>query len=323
MGSSQGCSPPAVGPGSGSRTGRGAAAGFARFGDSGGEGVVLPAGRQTRVGVWAGGSYVTSFTVPALAEGTEALVFAAGLLSEPARADDGFALLAATEAGGVGFLRQDPVVYVLHASPDAPAVDVYAGENELVDDFAFGELAGPLQVPPAAYELDAYAHASGSGRPSGAPAVTVSTPALEAGNRYLAIATGFLGDGSFTLLPVVEGWDGSDPSLAPVGVVPASPDAPAVDIGTVDRGVLTPVVSDLAYGGASDPAGLRLPAGTWPLGIAVAGLSSPLLSFDVTVAPGQNVWAVAVGSLGGTGESFRVLAVDTTPATWGTATLWP
>ena len=39
----------------------------------------------------------------------------------------------------------------MHASPDAPAVDVFVGgtDTELVDDLSFSELSPPVQVPPA------------------------------------------------------------------------------------------------------------------------------------------------------------------------------
>ena len=80
------------------------------------------------------------------------------------------------------------MVYVLHTSPDAPAVDVYVGgsDTELVDNLSFGELSPPVQVPPAAYTLDVRVW------DGGAVAATVATPELVAGERYLAVASGFV-----------------------------------------------------------------------------------------------------------------------------------
>jgi hypothetical protein len=104
---------------------------FERFGDTGVAGVALPSGTELQIAVWAGNPLerVTVFTTPQLPEGAELFVVATGLLSELPRDDDGFSLLAVSPTGSIGFIKQNPVVFALHASPDAPAVDIYAGSN--------------------------------------------------------------------------------------------------------------------------------------------------------------------------------------------------
>jgi hypothetical protein len=232
---------------------------------------------------------------------------------------DGFSLLAIAPTGSLGFIKQNPAVFALHASPDAPAVDIFAGSAELVDNLSFGELSAAIQVPPGSYTLDFRAHDNGG------IAASATTPALQAGERYLAIASGFLSKTpSFTLLPYGDAFDLND-SQARVRVIHASPDAPAVDVGTVANNVVTavPDFTNLAFTAASTSAGTSLPAAALPIGIAAAGTPTPVATFTVTTASGLRAYAVAVGSLGGTGESFRLVIVNTTAFPWTAAEVAP
>lgn len=301
-------------------------AALARFGETGAAGVQLPADAALQIGIWAGEplARVTAFTTPDLPEGAELFVVATGLLSDPARVDTGFSLLAVGPEGTVGFVRQNPRVYALHASPGAPDVDVFAGDAELIDDLAYGELAGPLQVPPAAYTLDFFGHAAGSTRPGGAAAATSTTPALAAGETYLAVATGFLGgDPGFQLVAVADGLDVDD-THARIRVVHASPDAPAVDVGTVAAGQVTAVTgwTDLAFGDSSDAAGVSLPASTYDLGLAATGTTAAVLQFsDVAIDAGARLHVVAAGELGDGG--FQLMVVDSSTSPWTVSAVDP
>jgi hypothetical protein len=297
---------------------------FARFADTGAEGVALPAGQPLDIGIWAGDplSRVTAFKTPAL-PAAEIILIATGLLGELPRDTDGFGLLAVGPQGTVGLIRQNPSVFVLHASPDAPAVDVYAGgtDTELVDNLSFGNLSSAVQVPPAAYNLDIRVHDGGG------VAATVATPELMAGERYLAIASGFVGGGTpeFTLLPYVDSFE---ESASPVlRVVHASPDAPSVDVGLWDEGnkAFTPIsdYSDLAFGDASSDAGLPINAMALTVGVAVAGTTDPAATFDLSLAGVDRAFGVAAGSLGGTGESFRLVVVDASQYPWQSVQVMP
>lgn len=288
--------------------------GFARFAETGASGVALPAGEALQVGIWAGDplARVTAFTTPALPEANLFLI-ATGLLSETPRDEAGFGLLAVGPAGTVGLIRQNPVVYALHGSPDAPAVDIFVGGTEtvLTADLAFGELSPPVQVPPASYTLDFAAAGSRS------VAASLDTPMLEAGERYLAVATGFLADESveFQLLPVGEAFGATDAPL--VRVVHASPDAPTVDVGTWD-GMTFGAVADysgLAFGQSSAAMGTELPAAAFTIGVAATGATTPVATFDIATATGLKAFAVAAGSLTDKGEPFRLILVD--------ASVWP
>ena len=298
---------------------------LARFADTGAEGVALPAGKALAVGIAAGGARVTAFTTPKLPEGANVLVIATGLLGKLARQRDGFALLAVGPSGSIGFVKQDPRVYALHASPDAPRVDAFVGNAEIVDNLGFGELSKPIQVPPGAYAIDLYAHASGSARPASEPAATSTTPTLEAGERYLTIATGFLsgsGGKPIRLESYREGF-ALDTGKAQLRAIHSSPDATEVDIGLASTAKIDPVLfAGLAFGKASADEGLGASAGHLPIGITPAGYNATLVArFTLPAASAQRAFVVAAGALTvRPGQSFRLLVVDTAASPWTVGT---
>jgi hypothetical protein len=301
--------------------------GVGRFTDTGPAGIELPANKWFQIGIAAGGSRVTSFTPPNLPEGGNILVIATGLLSKLPREKSGFALLAVGPSGSIGFIKQDPTIYALHAGPDAPTVDAFVGDARIVDNLSFGELSAPIQVTPGAYGIDFYGHTDGDARPASKPAASSSSGKLEAGERYLAIATGFLSNASapFRLAGYREGFStaGSGPRLR---AIHASPDAPAVDIGLASGNALSPVLfKNLSFGNASSEDGLEANASALPVGIAAAGTTSGLVArFTVSAVDQQRAFVVAAGSLNHVGgRGLRFLVVDTTKTPWSVATVLP
>jgi hypothetical protein len=305
--------------------------GLARFADSGAAGVALPSGAPLQVGIDAGGARVTAFTTPALPDGAEIFVIATGLLGNLPREAAGFSLLAVGPTGALGFLKQNPTVYALHDSPDAPAVDLFVGDAELADDLAFGALSAPIQVPPATYTIDFFAHTPGAQKPAGSPAASAPTGALEAGERYLAIATGFLApkgnNPKFQLAAFKEGFALDDAAKGRVRAIHASPDAPAVDIGVVNGKSINPVlIPNLAFPNSTPEDGLSVAPATVPLGITPTGANSTIVaSFDVPITAGLRAFGVAAGALAPAGAQpgFRLFVIDTKASPWTLATLTP
>ena len=302
--------------------------GLERFADTGAAWVELPAGQALQIGVnAAGGDRVTPFTSPALPEAEEIFVIATGTLTQPARADDGFSLLAVFSDGTSAFIKQNPVVYALHGGPDAPAVDIYEGETLVVENLAFGQLSGAVQVPPAeSYTVDFYATGTGAG----SPAATVETPALEPGKVYLAVAAGELApegtEEAFTLLAFEELFDSTE--TARIRAVHASGDAPAVDIGTVDAGtgeIDLVLFQNVSFGQASDAMGLEVPVADLTIGVAPTGATTPVATFDVTTTAGLQTFAVAAGALApdGAEQAFRLLLVVVSSNPWVGAEVLP
>ena len=293
-------------------------AGLARFGDSGAHGFNLPAAKELEVGIRAGGARVTAFTTQPLNEGSKLFVFAMGLLGKTPREADGFVLMTLDAHGAVRTVRQNPVVYALHASPDAPAVDLFAGPTELVDNLTFGGLSVPVQVRPGSYTVDFYAHTSGALRPSHGAAASAQTPALAAGERYLVSATGFLsplaGEQPFKLIALADGFASGTTAIR---AVHASPDAPRVDVGTAVGTTLTSVLfPNVGFGEASAAEGLLLAPGTAVVGVAGAGSSQTAATFTLAIGQGIRSFVIAAGALSAAADeqAFRLIVVDT--ATW-------
>jgi hypothetical protein len=295
---------------------------FERFKDTGEAGVLLPSGTEIQIGVVADGSTVTAFTTPELPDGAELFVVATGKLADLPRQDSGFSLLAVGPDGAIGLIRQNPTVFAFHAGADAPAVDICVADTPLLEAVPFGAVGG-VQVPPGAYTLDF--HAAPSDGCQGDPAVSRDTPALQAGERYLAIATGELapegGDPAFLLAAFADAFSLDSAPQGVFQVIHAAA-APAVDVGVVDGGEIAEgaiLAADLAWPGASDE--VAVDAATYEIGVAAAGNTpplSPIATFDVPVGEAARAFVVAAGDLTTEGdeEGFRLFAIDTVAFPW-------
>lgn len=299
--------------------------GLARFADTGAAGVGVPADKELQLAIGAAGARVTAFTTPELPEGEKLLVIATGLLGQLPRQSEGFSLLVVGSQGSLGFIEQNPVIQALHASPDAPEVDLCAGDVLLASHLAFGELAA-VQVPPGAYTVDFYASPSNC---AGTPVTTDETPELESGERYLAIATGEIvpeaGEPPLQLVAFREGFDLDSPEAAIFNVVHAA-SAPSVDVGLVTGTTIE--------GGNLLEAGLKWPQisdtfsvqpFTYQIGLAASGSPMPLtpvVSYHVDAYAELRAFVVAAGDLApdGAEAGFRLLAVDTAKSPWSVTT---
>jgi hypothetical protein len=285
------------------------------------EGAGIPADTELQLGIYAASVRVTGFTIPGLAAGSTYFTILAGLSERPPEDPLAAGLLVVGPQGVVAFVKQNPFVHVLHASPDAPAVDVFIGEEEIVDDLSFGELSEALQAPPGTYTFDVFPHEPGNVRPAGTPALSQQAPALTAGNAYLVGATGLIAQGApnaLSLQVVTRGFT-LDEENARLRAIHWSPDAPAVDLGTVDAGTFTriPELSGLAYPNASAAAGAAVPPGNYVLGLAPAG-GQPIATFAVQANAGEALFGIAIGALQPTGDaaSLELLVIDATSIPW-------
>lgn len=90
-------------------------------------------------------------------------------------------------------------VRFVHASPDAPAVDVaVSGGPVLFANVPFRQATGYPQVPPATYDLEA--------RPAGSTVVALDVDgvALRPATNYTIFAVGLLSNGTLSALAVVD-----------------------------------------------------------------------------------------------------------------------
>ena len=157
---------------------------------------------NTTVGIApAGGDVIASFPFT-LEDDSEYVVVASGIVGDE---DYPFNLLA---SGLEPEAESDETfaLKVMHGVTDAPAVDIYADGNLLVENLAYGDFQGYLQVPVGDYTLDVTAHGTT------ASVASFSAPlATFGGVSGVVYASGFLNpqesDSSFTLILTTPNGD--------------------------------------------------------------------------------------------------------------------
>jgi hypothetical protein len=199
-------------------------------------------------------------------------------------------------------------VRVLHASPDAPAVDVYLDDTKVsaLTNVPFGVISGYLAIPAGAHNVKVYATGTTAG-----PVIDANVT-VAAGKMYTIAATGPV---SAITAQVIADAPSPSCTTAQVRVVHFSADAPAVDVATTGAAPADAVVKNLAY--PTPTLYLDLPAGSYDLEVRLAGTTTVALPLPgVTIAKCNSYSVFAVGSaaspaVGGNGLRV-VVAVDAT-----------
>ncbi|MFK7961851.1 MAG: DUF4397 domain-containing protein [Phycisphaerales bacterium] len=198
-----------------------------------------------------------------------------GLVSE----DPGLSAILAVDAA------DQARVSVVHASPDAPNVDVLADGAVAFADIPFTGNAGPAMLPAGSTSVQVV--------PAGAsePVVIDATLELDPNVSYTVVATGELAE----IAPLVLVNDPAlDASAARVRFVHASPNAPAVDVALAGGDVLFP---NATFRDASDY--LAIAAGTYDLEVRLAGTSTVVLPLPGVTLESNTVLSVyAMGLVG-------------------------
>jgi hypothetical protein len=204
-------------------------------------------------------------------------------------------------------------VRVLHASPDAPAVDVYLDDTAVsaLTNVPFGTISPYLDIPAGDHNVKVYATGTTSD-----PVIDADV-SVTAGAMYTIAATNAVASIEAQVLPDAPS---ATCDSAQVRVVHFSADAPAVDVATAGAEPADAVVKNLAYPSASDY--VALPAGTYDLEVRVAGETTTALALpDVAVEACNSYSAFAIGSAAspavGDNPLRVVLAVDATASASG------
>ena len=178
-------------------------------------------------------------------------------------------------------------VRFIHASPDAPAVDVaqaFTGAHSLFSGVSFRESTIYAGLEPGTFDLDVKVAGTDN------VALSVTDLTLKAATNYTVFATGFVEDGSLEAVVAVDAQ--GQPGPAEVRVAHLSPDAPNVDVAIDGEQVL----SDVPFQAVSDY--LEVPAGERRVQVTPAGASEPVV-IDATVelAAGGSFTVAATGLL--------------------------
>jgi hypothetical protein len=264
--------------------------------------LTLPAGEYD-LEIRAAGTTDVAFDIDPLTldAGMSYSAFAIGSL-----ADGTFTVLPAVDAtaemAGEGE-ADTALVRVLHGSPDAPAVDVYANGGAVLTDVPFGVISDYLEVPAGEYQIQVVA----AGADPADGAVIDATLTFEAGTRTTVAATNFV---ESIEAQVISDEPAPTADEAQIRVVHLSADSPAVNIAPDGE---RPLIRRLAYPDATDY--LTVPAGEYDLEVRPAGEDRTTVAFDIdplTLEAGTSYSAFAIGSLAD--GTFTVLpAVDATP----------
>jgi hypothetical protein len=136
------------------------------------------------------------------------------------------------------------MVRVAHLSPDAPNVDVYVDGSAVLEDVAFTDVSGYLELSPGTHTVEITA--------AGDMSTSVFEQDLElAAADYTIAAAGELAEDGQEFSPLVLEDDTESPggNESRVRLVHASPDAPAVDVTVNATGAA--IFDGVAYGETS------------------------------------------------------------------------
>jgi len=219
------------------------------------------------------------------------LLFAASALTAACSDDD--------NTGPEGEAR----VRVVHASPDAPDVDVLLNDAEVLSDVPYLTASDYLGVP--AGEQNLKVNAAGT-----ATTVIDADLNLVDGTDYTVIASGL----AEAIEPIVLQDDNSTPAAgnARVRAIHGAPGAPSVDLYITapgaDLATTVPLLAGVEFGDVADY--IEAPAGDYQVRVTSAGTKTVVIdSGTLTLSSGQVRTAIAVDAVGG-GAPFDLLVLE-------------
>lgn len=189
-------------------------------------------------------------------------------------------------------------IRVLHAVPNAPAVDVYANDNLIVKNLAYKEMSPYLPVPSGNYNIKVY------------PTGETTNPVIESSiyipenSIYTIAAIGELPD--ISLYPIQEPTSANNTGMSCVRFIHLSPNAPSVDIKLPDGSIVfsnVPFKSIASY--------TCVPSGTYTLRVNPAGTDNVVLTVpNVKLNPNTFYTIYAIGLVGETPNLEALLVTE-------------
>jgi hypothetical protein len=207
-------------------------------------------------------------------------------------------MLTGVASAPAAFAQEDTArVRVVHASPNAPAVDVYL-DGSLVDGLSnvpFFTVSGYLEIPAGERRIQVTPAGAGPDQ-----AVIDASVPFTGGNAYTVAAVGLLENISAEVIE--DDLSELEGSEARVTVYHFSPDAPAVDVKLADGTIL---LDSIDFGSSSS---IDVGAGTYDLLVTPAGEAEPVVInlAGTTVEAGNNYDVFAYGTLANIGPALSV-----------------
>jgi len=196
------------------------------------------------------------------------------------------AFMAPTRA--VGAAGSDPLLRLIYAAPNGPAVDIYVDGQRKTTASKFGEITPYLTIAPGAHQIQVFAASAG---PAGA-ALLDTQATFESGQAYSVLATDRVERMSAVVLNDALTIDPG--TSAYVRLVHLSPDAPSVADVAVTGGPT--VASNLPFKGAT--AYLPIAPGTYRFDVRPAGAAVTLATTaPLTLDAGQIYTVFVMGQL--------------------------
>lgn len=206
-------------------------------------------------------------------------------------------------------------IRVIHASADAPAVDVTVNNaaEPAIQDLAFLQATDFINLPAADYLIDVAAA-------GGSPVVLDDVPlSLVTSDQLSIYAVGALGDGSLTLAAVSD-MQRRIATEAQIQLVHASPSAGNVDIyvtATEDLSGATPAFADVPFNaeGLVSTGYVSLPPGDYVVTVTATGTTTAAIGpVSLSLEGGGIYTAAAVDATGGGLPPQLILLDDLAPA---------
>jgi len=190
-------------------------------------------------------------------------------------------------------------IRVLHASPDAPPVDVYANDMLIAQNLAFNDYTNYLSVPPGNYIVEVF--------PTGEKVTPVvySNLTIPTGSAFTIAAIGNLEN--IGLYPIPEEYTPpQNGKYSYVRFVHLSPNAPPVDIALPNG---TQLFEDVEYEEYTNY--MRVNPATYTFEVKPTGSNDIVLSVpDVTLEAGKIYTAYATGLVDGEPPLGALLTID-------------
>ena len=189
-------------------------------------------------------------------------------------------------------------IRLLHASPDAPPVDIYANGNSIARNLSYKNFTQYLKVAAGLYNIKVF--------PAGRTDNPVINASLEipAKSIFTVAAIGKLAN--IGLLPILEPLQAANPGFAMVRFAHLSPTAPAVDI-TLPNGQR--LFKDVEYKEVSGYIPVR--PGTYTLQARPTGTQAIALTVPNTrFLPNRLYTVYAVGDVDGTPPLQVLIPMD-------------